>query len=146
MPHSFDVDAEVVTCKASEVLAAKTGICYAKSHLLAALLRANQIPAGLGYQRLCYDDEMSTYCLHGFNYVSVENAGWIAIDPRGNPEDIFTEFDPPNPSLAFGADQPGECTFAKRFANPLQVVVDALTTTQNVDELKSRLPDWDPLS
>jgi len=35
-----------VTCKASDVLIYGTGYCYAKSHLLAALLRANAIPAG----------------------------------------------------------------------------------------------------
>ena len=37
--HSADIHGKVVTCKASEVLAAKEGICFAKSHLLAALLR-----------------------------------------------------------------------------------------------------------
>jgi transglutaminase-like putative cysteine protease len=37
IPHSADVNSDMVTCSASEVLRAKTGICYAKSHLLAAL-------------------------------------------------------------------------------------------------------------
>jgi len=41
---------DVVTCSASEVLREGTGICFAKSHLLAALLRAVGIPAGLCYQ------------------------------------------------------------------------------------------------
>jgi transglutaminase-like putative cysteine protease len=44
--HSWDYRLNPVTCKASEVLQHKTGYCYAKSHLLAALLRANSIPAG----------------------------------------------------------------------------------------------------
>ena len=43
--HSVDFDRSEVTCRASDVLAARTGFCYAKSHLLAALLRANGIPA-----------------------------------------------------------------------------------------------------
>jgi len=44
--HSLDYKLNPVTCKASYVLQHGTGYCYAKSHLLAALLRANQIPAG----------------------------------------------------------------------------------------------------
>ncbi len=50
--HSWDYRLNPVTCRASEVLAHGTGYCYAKSHLLAALLRANAIPAGFCYQRL----------------------------------------------------------------------------------------------
>ncbi len=45
--HSGDYELNPVTCKASDVLRHGTGFCYAKSHLLAALLRANDIPAGL---------------------------------------------------------------------------------------------------
>ena len=44
--HSVDYQMNPVTWRASDVLQYKTGYCYAKSHLLAALLRANQIPAG----------------------------------------------------------------------------------------------------
>jgi len=47
--HSFDIHSDVVTCKASDVLEAKEGICYAKSHLLAALLRCLKIPTGFCY-------------------------------------------------------------------------------------------------
>ena len=54
--HSRDYEMNPVTCKASDVLKYKTGYCFAKSHLLAALLRANQIPAGLCYQRLSIDN------------------------------------------------------------------------------------------
>ena len=50
--HSSDFRLNPVTCKASDVLRHGTGYGYAKSHLLAALLRANGIPAGLCYQRL----------------------------------------------------------------------------------------------
>src|SRR5262245_55479950 len=45
--HSVDYQLNPVTCAASDVLAARTGFCYAKSHLLVALCRANGIPAGL---------------------------------------------------------------------------------------------------
>ena len=44
--HSGDYRAEITTLKASDVLKYKTGWCYAKSILLAGLLRANGIPTG----------------------------------------------------------------------------------------------------
>ena len=37
--HSADIGEDRLTCTASEVLDAGHGICFAKSHLLAALLR-----------------------------------------------------------------------------------------------------------
>ena len=40
--HSSDFQLNPVTCVASEVLEHKTGFCYAKSHLLAALLKLAQ--------------------------------------------------------------------------------------------------------
>ncbi len=49
---SADINGKVVTCKASEVLRYKEGICNAKAHLLATILRANGIPSGFCYQRL----------------------------------------------------------------------------------------------
>lgn len=60
--HSWDHQLNPVTCKASDVLIHRTGYCYAKSHLLAALLRANGIPAGLCYQRLTISD-VPPFCL-----------------------------------------------------------------------------------
>src|SRR4051812_10677389 len=50
VPHSKDLGVDIVTCTATEVLREKTGICYAKSHLLAGLCRAMQIPTGFCYQ------------------------------------------------------------------------------------------------
>src|SRR5580700_89189 len=38
--HSWDIQSRRVTARASEVLERCEGICYAKSHLFAALLRA----------------------------------------------------------------------------------------------------------
>jgi len=48
--HSWDYKLNPVTYKASDVLHHGTGYCYAKSHLLAALLRANNIPSEKGGQ------------------------------------------------------------------------------------------------
>ena len=40
IPHSWDIKTDVVSKTASEVLENKTGICWTKSLLFAALLRA----------------------------------------------------------------------------------------------------------
>ena len=53
--HSFQINATSVTTKASEVIDQGHGTCFAKAHLLAALMRAAGIPAGFCYQVL-YDN------------------------------------------------------------------------------------------
>ncbi|MBN4050628.1 transglutaminase family protein, partial [Gammaproteobacteria bacterium AH-315-M22] len=81
--HSQDYQLDLISCKASDVLHYGAGYCYAKSHLLAALLRANGIPAGLCYQRLTIDNNIPPFCLHGLNAVFLQKHGWYRIDPRG---------------------------------------------------------------
>ena len=71
-----------MTCSASQVLLHGTGFCYAKGHLLAALLRANAIPVGSCYQRLRIDGTGPPFCLHGFNSVHLPAIGWYRIDAR----------------------------------------------------------------
>ena len=67
--HSADIGHDVITCSASEVLEAGHGICFAKSHLLAALLRLKGIPAGFCYQRLLLDDDTAPVLIyHGLNF------------------------------------------------------------------------------
>lgn len=82
--HSCDYRMNPLTCKASDVLQHKTAYCFAKSHLLAALLRANQIPVGFCYQRLSIDDRGAPYSLHGFNAIYLAEIGWYRVDARGN--------------------------------------------------------------
>lgn len=74
--HSSDHHVAVVTCLASEVIEHRAGLCYAKSHLLAALLRARRIPAALCYQRLALDERGSAFCLHGLVAVFLQRFGW----------------------------------------------------------------------
>lgn len=45
--HTFDIGSNVIVCRVSDVLREGHGICHAKAHLLAALLRGAGIPAGL---------------------------------------------------------------------------------------------------
>src|SRR3972149_2704170 len=74
--HCVDFDMNPVTNKASEVLIHKTGFCFAKSHLLVALLRANSIPSGFCYQRIKFDEVSSSFCLHGLVAVYLDKYGW----------------------------------------------------------------------
>lgn len=138
--HTVDYQRTQITCRASEVLGYKTGFCYGKSHLLAALLRANQIPAGFCYQRLSINGESTPYCLHGFNAVYLPEIGWYRMDARGNCQDIDAQFTPPQEQLAYRI-APGEVEFKTIFAEPLAVVVKALQTYRTLEEIGENLPD-----
>jgi len=139
--HSWDYKMNPVTCKASDVLKYGTGYCYAKSHLLAALLRANNIPAGLCYQRLSINDDGAPYCLHGLNAVYLKDYGWYRIDARGNKEGVNALFTPPYEQLAFRINEPEERDFSEIWPCPIEVVVDALISYQTVEEVINNLPD-----
>ena len=71
--HTFDIKGNVITCKASDVLKYGQGICYAKSHLLAALLRSLGIPTGFCYQKLLFSDEIPKLVFHGLNAVILKD-------------------------------------------------------------------------
>lgn len=139
--HSGDYQMNPVTCCASDVLRYKTGFCYAKSHLVAALLRANIIPAGFCYQRLSIDDRGAPYSLHGFNAVYLPEIGWYRVDARGNREGINAQFTPPQEQLAYRTQVLGEAEFQNVFSEPLAVVVQALQAHSTLDDLRSQLPD-----
>lgn len=142
--HSVDHHRSEVTCRASEVLALNTGFSYAKSHLLAALMRANGIPAGFCYQRLSVNDDGSPYCLHGLNAVFLKDFGWYRVDARGNNGSIQAEFSPPTEHLAFTVSIAGEADLPGILSAPLSCVVDALTAAVSVEQLCENLPDIDP--
>lgn len=144
--HSVDYRMNPVTCKASDVLAHRTGYCYAKSHLLAALLRANAIAAGLCYQRLSLGDEGATFCLHGLNAVYLPQHGWYRIDPRGNKPGVDAQFTPPVERLAFVTRAPHETDLPGIHAEPLPSVIAALESHVTWDAVLANLPDVEPSS
>ncbi len=139
--HSVDYKMNPVTCKASDVLKHQTGYCYAKSHLLAALLRANSIPTGFCYQRLSIFDNGAPYSLHGFNAVHLPEYGWYRIDARGNKEGVNAQFTPPKEQLAYSINFPEEIDCQHIFAEPLEIIVTALQTYKTWDEMLNNLPD-----
>lgn len=141
--HSADYKLNPVTCKASDVLKYATGYCYAKSHLLAALLRANRIPAGLCYQRLTIGSDEPPFCLHGLNAVFLQDHGWYRMDARGNKENVVAEFCPPVEKLAFTVASWGEANLPEIWAEPLPVVVNVLQKYSTYAEVAENLPDVD---
>ncbi|MCU0536286.1 MAG: transglutaminase family protein [Hydrococcus sp. Prado102] len=139
--HSIDYQMNPVTCRASDVLRYRTGYCFAKSHLLAALLRANRIPAGFCYQRLSIDDKGAPYSLHGFNAIHLPEIGWYRIDARGNKEGVNTQFTPPEERLAYNPQLPEEVDFQAILAEPLEIVVEVLQAQKTWDDMLRNFPD-----
>jgi len=144
--HSWDFKLDPVTCRASDVLLHGTGYCYAKSHLLAALLRCNGIPTGLCYQRLSVGMEGPPFCLHGLNAVYLKQHGWYRIDARGNKPGIDARFMPPVERLAFPILAEQERDLPEIWAEPLPQVVDALMRYSSIREVAENLPDIELIS
>lgn len=144
--HSWDFKLNPVTCRASDVLRHGTGYCYAKSHLLAALLRKNGIPTGLCYQRLSVYDSGAPYCLHGLNAVYLNEHGWYRIDARGNKENVNAQFCPPNEALAFPIQDNCERDLPEIWPEPLSVITEVLETFDDVEQVFNNLPDIELLS
>ncbi len=139
--HSWDFRSNPVTCRASDVLKHGTGYCYAKSHLLAALLRANGIPAALCYQRLSVGDAGAPYCLHGLNAVHLPDHGWYRCDPRGNKPGVSALWAPPREVLAYPIREASECDLPELWAEPLPLVVDVLERYTDMAQVHANLPD-----
>ncbi|MBV9586563.1 MAG: transglutaminase family protein [Alphaproteobacteria bacterium] len=139
--HSYDIAAQEVSVSASDVIRHGHGICFAKAHLLAALLRANGIPAGLCYQKLTRDDlDAGSTCLHGLNAVWLDGR-WRRLDPRGNRPGTAEPFDPDCERLAYTIDPTrGERDYADVYPEPLPCVLTALHGSRTVAELDRNLP------
>lgn len=141
--HSFDIDTNVVTRKASEVLEHKHGICFAKAHLFAALLRYLKIPTGFCYQKLILNDETNnSLILHGLNAVYLKDLNkWIRLDARGNKKGVNAEFSLDEEKLAFMIrTKLGEVDYPTIYVNPNANVIQALILNNTIDELINNLP------
>jgi transglutaminase-like putative cysteine protease len=135
--HTDDRPSDAITCTASEVLREGTGFCYAKCHLLAALLRANGIPAALAYQRLRNGDG---FVLHGLVACHLPPHGWYLCDPRGNKPGIDAQFTPPEERLAHSG--PDVVRVPGVFPDPFPAVIEALRTHRTYAAITANLPDW----
>ncbi|MGI5424053.1 transglutaminase domain-containing protein [Streptomyces sp. CA-179760] len=132
IPHSQDSGDLRVTWRASDVLEQGTGICYAKAHALAALLRAEDIPTALCYQEL--------EVVHGLVAVRFDGA-WHRQDPRGNKPGVDARFSLDGERLAFTPDAAsGETDCPVLYAAPHPVVLDTLMSARDRPHLWQTLP------
>jgi len=142
--HSADIlDSKKVTCTASEVLQYKEGTCFAKAHLLAALLRAKGILTGFIYQKIILDDKLKPYLvLHGLNSVYIRELNkWIKLDARGNKEGVNAQFSLDDEKLAFKIRKElGEELIEEKFSSPSNNVIYALKHNTTREELWVNLP------
>jgi len=141
--HSADINRDIITCTASEVLRAEHGICFAKSHLLAALLRCKSIPTGFCYQKLILDDETAPVLIyHGLNGVYIEEyKKWIRLDARGNKEGVNAQFSIDKEQLAFPIRlEKGEEDGFTVYPNPDMKILEKLRKHKTRTELWNDLP------
>lgn len=143
--HSWDIQGKRVTCHASDVLAYKEGICYAKSHLFASLLRSQGIPTGFCYQRLMlFDTPEKGYCIHALNAVFFRSFNkWVRLDARGNKEGIDAQFSIDEENLAFSIrEEYDEKDYPIIYIKPHYKTINVLKEHTDVLELyKNHLPE-----
>ena len=144
--HSADIEGKTVTCTASEVLEAREGLCYAKSHLLAALLRCNNVPTGFCYQLLRSPlSPDAALVLHGLVAVYIQDVEkWVRLDARGNKPGIDARFSIDHEQLAYQVHtEKGEVDFAVVFAAPDENVVNILEAyKEDMSALWENLPGY----
>jgi len=139
IPHSQDAGDMRVTWRASDVLEQRTGICYAKAHALAALLRAEDIPTALCYQRLAHDDGAG-HVVHGLVAVRF-NGAWHRQDPRGNKAGVDARFSLDGERLAWAPDtKSNEVDYPVLYAEPHPVVLGVLKAAPDRPYLWKTLP------
>lgn len=141
--HSADINENIITCAASEVLREGHGICFAKSHLLAALLRCKSVPAGFCYQRLILDDEAAPILIfHGLNGVYIKDCKkWIRLDARGNKPGVNAQFSIEKEQLAFVVrPEMGEEDLPTIYSDPDIKVLERLRRNKTREELWNDLP------
>lgn len=141
--HSFDTQSDHITINAEDVLKSKEGMCFAKSHLLASLLRGMGIPAGFCYQKVLRKGTVkSGYALHGLNAVYLPETGWFRVDPRGNKPGIESQFSIEQEKLAYPIrPELGEIDYPVVLYDPLQSVIQAMQESSDCKQLFYTRPE-----
>jgi transglutaminase-like putative cysteine protease len=140
-PHTFDIGANEVSVTAEDVVRNGHGICYAKSQLLAALMRGVGIPAGYCYQLLILDDVSRPYpIIHALNAVYIGDK-WIRLDARGNKDRVNAQFSLYEEKLAFPVrPQFGEIDYNTIYYEPNAKTMEALIRSKTAQQLLDNLP------
>ncbi len=141
--HSFDSGQPLVSISAEDALSNGDGICFAKAHLLASLLRGMGIPCGFCYQRVTRKGTIeSGHALHGLNAVYLDGVGWFRVDPRGNKPGIDSQFSMSEEKLAYPIrPELGEVDYPDVLVAPLPEVIEAMRSSGNTQELFYKRPE-----
>ncbi|WP_310718656.1 transglutaminase-like domain-containing protein [Streptomyces lydicus] len=134
IPHSVDSGDPRVTWRASDVLEKRTGICYAKSHALVALLRARGIPAALCYQKF--------EAVHGLIALKLPGRErWVRQDARGGEAGAGAQFRLDREQVAFAVrPEFNEVDYPVLFAEPHPAVLQCLRDAVDRPRLAQLLP------
>jgi len=140
--HSFDSGNKQIYINAEEVLKSREGICFAKAHLLASLLRGMGIPCGFCYQKVLRKGTLeSGYALHGLNAVYLPEIGWFRVDPRGNKPGIDSRFTTGEEHLAYPIrTELGEIDYNVVLVEPLPSVIKSMKESKDCQHLFSARP------
>ncbi len=140
IPHSWDIETNIVSRTASDVLKNKTGICWTKSCLLAALLRADGIPSGISYQLLTRADDASEgYIIHALNTVYIKDLDkWIRLDARGNKENVNAQFSLDEECLAYSIrSELGEIDYHDNHSDLDERLINILNESECILEIST---------
>ena len=140
IPHSWDIETNIVSRTASDVLKNKTGICWTKSCLLAALLRADGIPSGISYQLLTRADDASEgYMIHALNTVYIKDLNkWIRLDARGNKENVNAQFSLDEECLAYSIrSELGEIDYHDNHSDLDERLINILNESECILEIST---------
>ena len=145
-PHPLDMAGPLprrISCKASDVIHNGHGLCYAKSHLMAAILRGMGIPTGFCYQKLIFSETDPKPVLHAINAVYLSEAGkWIRLDARGNKPGVDAQFSLNSDKLAFSVrPELGEEDGITIYPEPSKNVIAAMRMSESLEYLVKNLPE-----
>ncbi|MCX8129414.1 MAG: transglutaminase-like domain-containing protein [Clostridia bacterium] len=143
IPHSFEIGAKVITARASEALANKTGICHAKANLFAALLRTQCIPTGFCFQRMTIaNDDSLGYAVHCYNAIYIDYH-WIKVDASGQANGKTAQFSLTEPVLAFPVgEEYDEYFWDGIYARPHSDTMKMLEKAKSLRDIRDNIPDY----
>lgn len=141
---SEDTPTEEQTCRSSEVLEKGTGLDYAKSHLLAGLLRYSGFPTGFCYVRLADGARPDRFALYGFNAVYwAPERRWLFLDARGGLSEHTSVFrlEPPWSLSRMPDAERGEGFLPFIYKRPAKRILDLLERAPNLATVLRNRPD-----
>ncbi|MDD6929254.1 MAG: transglutaminase domain-containing protein [Treponema sp.] len=141
-PHTSDCKRTELSISASDVIKNGHGLCFAKSHLYAAILRNFGIPCGFCYQILCAKEKNHFYP-HSLNAVYFKTLNkWIHLDARGNKPGQNAKFSIDKEFLAYTPNPlKKEVMLPMIYTNPFKGAIDCMKKCKDKPEFFKHLND-----